>query len=181
ADDDITSCCKTEDGCCGPDWGLHCCNFVAKICCYGDERVHSLHHHNHRNRHWHWHIHWFQIAFYALLLMLIVSGLLLCCKTPRPTSRVLGEYTILPGYDYSSSQTVLPTGTQQNKAPAHTSQATDEYPLIDYHNGQPRGQSVNANQAVSSPIIWLYHPYCLRTTSWHVEWIGGTGELYTTL
>ncbi|PSN31600.1 hypothetical protein C0J52_23720 [Blattella germanica] len=57
AEDDITSCCETEDGCCGPDWGLHCCNFIARICCYGDERVHALHHHNH-HRHWHWNRHY---------------------------------------------------------------------------------------------------------------------------
>lgn len=25
---------------------------------------------------------------------------------------------------------------------------TDEYPLMDYHNGQPQGHSLNANQMV---------------------------------
>jgi hypothetical protein len=55
AGEDITACCSTGDGCCGPDWGLHCCNFIAKICCYGDERVFALHHHSHR--HWHWKAH----------------------------------------------------------------------------------------------------------------------------
>lgn len=51
AEDDTTKCCSTGDGCCGSDWELHCCNFVAKICCYGEKRVRALHHHNHRQ--WH--------------------------------------------------------------------------------------------------------------------------------
>ncbi|XP_021922241.1 uncharacterized protein LOC110831026 isoform X2 [Zootermopsis nevadensis] len=95
AGEDITACCSTEDGCCGPDWGLHCCNFVAKICCYGDERVLSLHHHSHR--HWHWNSH----------------------------SPILQAF--------------------------HT---TDEYPLMDYHNGQPQGHSLNANQMVPPPLYY---------------------------
>ncbi|XP_023713466.1 uncharacterized protein LOC111867663 [Cryptotermes secundus] len=146
AGEDITTCCSTGDGCCGPDWGLHCCNFVAKICCYGQERVLSLHHHN--RQHWTWNKHWLEVTLYILLLMLLITGILLCCKAykGRRTGRGMSEYTILPGYEYRSQQSTPPT------APVvQAFRTNDEYPLMNYQKSQPRGHSLNTNQAAPPP------------------------------
>jgi hypothetical protein len=93
----------------------------------------------------------------------------------------MSEYTILSGYEYSSPQTRLPTGKYCNckyktelqfkwskmqydvymanifTAPIlQAFQTTDEYPLMDYNNGQPQGRSVNTNQTVSSSTVLKY-------------------------
>ncbi|KAJ9595769.1 hypothetical protein L9F63_013013 [Diploptera punctata] len=136
AGEDITTyCCDTKDGCCGPEWDLHCCNFVSKICCYRDQRIHALRHHNHR--HWGWDHHWVQVVIYFMMFTLIITGLLLCCKGRRRQA----DYKILSG----SSHPAYPTAPVQQNFPA------DEYPLIDYQTGQPQGHSLNSNQRAPPP------------------------------